>query len=146
MKKRMFKYLSLVVMLTLLACGGKKEADVAHEETDSEEWPQMDEFHMVMAESFHPYKDSANVDPAIAHAEEMAALAAKWSESELPAKVNTDAVKSDLSLLKAATAAFVQTVQSGNPEEIGQALTDLHDLFHKLQDAWYSDGHGHHHH
>jgi hypothetical protein len=147
MKKFMFRYLPLLAMVSLMACSEKK-ADAVEDSAamDSDEWPLMDEFHMIMAESFHPYKDSANIAPAIAYADEMAAMAAKWSESELPEKVNHESVKADLNALKEATAAFVQTVQGDNAEEIGQALTELHNLFHKLQDAWYSGGHDHGHH
>ncbi|MDH4058239.1 MAG: hypothetical protein OEU76_05715 [Cyclobacteriaceae bacterium] len=144
MKKLLMKYMTLVVLVSLVACSGKKEEAVVESSSDSDEWPMMDEFHMVMAESFHPYKDSANIAPAVSLASEMAALADKWSTSELPGKVNNDEVKAHLALLKTETAAFVVTSQSGDEQQIGQALTNLHDLFHKLQEAWYG-AHGHQH-
>jgi hypothetical protein len=142
MKKLMFKYLSLLLFVSLIACSGKQEtaAEETTAEADSDEWAMMDEFHMIMAESFHPYKDSANLAPAIANAEEMAALAAKWSSSELPAKVNTESVIADLAALSTATTAFVQTAQSGDQTLIAASLTELHDLFHNLQNAWYGGG------
>lgn len=143
MKKEMFRYLTLLVFVVIAACTAKKEAEAT---VADEEWPLMDEFHMVMAESFHPFKDSANIAPAIAHAAEMAALAEKWSNAELPSKVNNDEVKANLQSLKTETAAFAELVQGGDEAAIGASLKDLHDLFHDLQDAWYKGGeHGHQH-
>lgn len=147
MRKLMLKYLALFFLVSLMACSGKQEAaeeSASESAVESEDWAMMDEFHMVMAQSFHPFKDSANIEPAIAHAEEMAAMAEKWSNSELPERVNNESVKADLEALKNATGVFVQTSQSGDAEQIGAALTELHDLFHKLQEAWYG-GHDHQH-
>jgi hypothetical protein len=124
-----------------VACSGKKEsAAVANDE-----WPEMDEFHMVMAESFHPYKDSANLEPAKANAAEMARVAEKWAGAALPEKVDNDETKASLAQLKTDAAAFTQIVQSGDTTKIGESLTSLHDLFHKLQESWYGEGKGHKH-
>jgi hypothetical protein len=103
---------------------------------------------MIMAESFHPYKDSSNIEPAKLNAAEMASVAEKWASQPLPEKVNNDDVKATLEQLKTGTAAFVQTVQSGDSTQIGNSLTELHDIFHKLQEAWYTKGseeHSHEH-
>lgn len=108
------------------------------------EWPEMDAFHLIMAESFHPYKDSGNLEPAKRYAAEMAQSAAKWAEAPLPEKVNKPEVKEKIGLLKAGTADFAVIVQNGDDAQIGEALTSLHDLFHELQDAWYGRGEGHH--
>lgn len=145
MKKDLFRYFSLVVFALLLACSAKQEQAETEVVDEDEAWPLMDEFHMVMAESFHPFKDSANIAPAIANAAEMAAVAEKWSNAELPSKVNNDEVKADLQTLKTETAAFAELVQGGDEAAIGASLKELHDLFHKLQDAWYKGGDGHHH-
>ncbi len=147
MKKEIFRILILLVFALVVACTAKKEAESTTEAAVAdEEWPLMDGFHMVMAESFHPFKDSANIDPAIANAAEMASLAETWSTSELPAKVNNDQVKADLQTLKTETAAFADLVKNGDVVAIGKSLTNLHDVFHRLQDAWYSgkeEGHDH---
>jgi hypothetical protein len=99
---------------------------------------------MVMAESFHPYKDSSNIEPAKANAAEMARVAEKWANAPLPEKVNNDEIKANLVQLKTDATAFIQIAQSGDTTKIGGSLTDLHDQFHKLQEAWYGGGKGHH--
>ncbi|GIV35884.1 MAG: hypothetical protein KatS3mg032_0263 [Cyclobacteriaceae bacterium] len=139
MKNLRFIYGLVLVALTV-ACTQEKKND------DAAEWPEMDAFHLIMAESYHPFRDSANLEPARRLAPEMAAAATKWAGATLPEKVNTPEVKEKINLLKSATDEFAQLVQTGSEEEIGNALTGLHDLFHELQDAWYGKGGGGHDH
>lgn len=148
MKKIVLNLFLFSLAVSFVACSGKKEETVTEqtEETAAaDEWPEMDEFHFIMAESFHPFKDSTNLDPAKANAAEMAKVAEKWLGAPLPEKVNTDAVKADLQQLKTDCDAFAQLVTTGDATQIGEALTKLHDQFHKLQEAWYSSGDGHAH-
>lgn len=142
MNKSTSYVLMLFAFALAIACSGKKDA--ADAAADSDEWPEMDEFHMVMAESFHPYKDSSNIEPAKANAAEMARVAEKWANAALPEKVNNDEIKANLAQLKTGTTAFIEIAQSGDTTKIGVALTDLHDQFHKLQEAWYAGGKEHH--
>jgi len=144
MNKSTSYVLMLVAFALAIACSGKKES--TDEVANNEEWPEMDEFHMVMAESFHPYKDSANMEPAKANAAEMSKVAAKWANAPLPEKVNNDEIKANLAQLNTDAAAFIQIAQSGDSTKIGEALTGLHDLFHKLQEAWYAGRKEHEHH
>lgn len=135
--KKTVLYSTLVCMIAFaVACGSKKQEAVAN----NDEWPEMDEFHMIMAESFHPYKDSSYLEPAKANATELAKVAEKWVNAPLPEKVNNDEVKTNLAQLKTDADSFVQIAQSGDSVKIGEALTSLHDQFHKLQEAWYGGG------
>jgi|SRR5688572_15851541 len=140
MNKSTSYVLMLLAFALAIACSGKKDSDAV---ANNDEWPEMDEFHMVMAESFHPYKDSANMEPAKANAAEMARVADKWASAALPEKVNNDEVKASLAQLKTDATAFTQIAQSGDSTKIGEALTNLHDVFHKLQEAWYAGGKEH---
>jgi hypothetical protein len=136
---------AFVIMLIAFACASKKEE--AHDEstaTDSKEWKEMDEFHMLMAETFHPFKDSANLEPAKMQARELAGAAEKWASSPLPEKVNNDEMKGKLEDLKNGTSALVQSVGAGDDKAIGDQLTKVHDLFHAIQEDWYGGGHEHH--
>ncbi len=136
---RSISYVLILFAFALaLACSGKK--DSAEAVANNDEWPEMDEFHMIMAESFHPYKDSANIEPAKANAVEMTRVAEKWAKAALPEKVDNDEVKANLTQLKNDAAAFTQIVQSSDSTKIGESLTSLHDTFHKLQEAWYGAG------
>ncbi|MBL7857486.1 MAG: hypothetical protein JNM57_07340 [Cyclobacteriaceae bacterium] len=152
MKKNYSKLLLLVYVLALfvVACSGKKEAhDHEHEHeasaSDEHDWKEMDSFHMIMAETFHPYKDSANLEPIKVHAEHLAIEAEKWSSVALPEKVNNDEVKANIEKLKADTRALADAIKAGSSDEaIAASLTTVHDQFHKIQEAWYG-GHDNHH-
>jgi hypothetical protein len=138
--------LILLAMVVTVACSSNKDKEAAAEETVAAEWPAMDAYHLVMAEAFHPYKDSANLEPVKAQAAELAKAAEAWVNAPLPEKVNNDEVKATLAELKTNSDALAQLVATGTPEEIGAALTALHDQFHELQEAWYGGGEEHHHH
>lgn len=130
----------VLILTTAISCTPKPVSDDGSNENTAE-WKEMDDFHMVMAESFHPFRDSANLEPVKKYAAEMATLADRWASSELPAKVNTEEIKSQVRELKEATSALVDLVEVGDDNAIGTALTNVHDSFHHLQEAWYKNGH-----
>lgn len=145
------KFLAFLLLLglSLTACSTKtNESTVADEasQNDPNEWAEMDSFHMIMAESFHPYKDSTNLEPVKRLAEEMATEAEKWAATELPEKVNTDDMKARLNQLKADTRSLADQVKAGaTDDELGAALTALHDSFHGIMEAWNGGGEKHQH-
>lgn len=147
--KRIFVYVIVLSATSWIvsSCGEKKEA-TTEATGEFEEWKEMDSFHLIMSEAFHPYKDSANLVPAKMNAEAMAAEAEKWAAAALPAKVDNEEVKAALEKLKADTRAFADKVKlMAGDEQVGKDLTDLHDQFHKLMEAWHGGGkheHGNH--
>jgi hypothetical protein len=151
MQLKALRILTLALAVILVAaCSSKKEDSKSEtsEASDSKEWKEMDDFHMVMAETFHPYKDSANLEPAKTKASELVAAADKWVAAALPEKMNNDEAKGKLENLKQESQTLVQTVSAGDDKAIGDQLTKVHDLFHEIQEAWYGDGEGegHEHH
>jgi hypothetical protein len=146
------KLLLIGCLFTLLfsACNKKESApeqtEVIAENTDPDEWPQMDSFHMIMAEAFHPYKDSANLAPVKVLAEEIASEAETWASSSLPEKVNNDEVKDKLAQLKTDTRDLADKIKGGaSDEEIGSSLKALHDSFHGIMETWNGGGQMHEH-
>lgn len=145
MNRKFVQILTAVLVAGYMFSCGEKTTTATSEISDaaanSEDWTMMDEFHIVMAEAFHPYKDSANLQPAKELAADMVAAAEKWAKSPLPAQVDNDVVKGKIDELTKETKQFQETVQSGNDAEISSQLNALHDLFHELQDAWYHAEH-----
>ncbi|HRI79197.1 MAG TPA: hypothetical protein PLR06_06640 [Cyclobacteriaceae bacterium] len=130
--------LSILLVLVVIACSKK--------ETASDEWPGMDTFHMVMAEAYHPLKDSANLAPAKANAEDLAMEAENWEKGDLPEKVDNDEVKAMLSQLKTDSRAFADQVKSNAPDSVlAGSLENLHGEFHKIMEAWNGGGEKHEH-
>jgi hypothetical protein len=137
----------LGLMVAGSACSNKKQGEDNDQTADveQEEWTAMDNFHMVMAEAFHPYKDSANLGPAKEQAAALVKAAEKWSEAPLPEKFQEDdEIKFKINQLKIDATTFAETVKEGDDKAIGESLTKLHNLFHALQESWYEPREGHH--
>lgn len=133
----------VVLGLTLVGCQSKEQK--AEEATDEQiEWAEMDAYHMLMAEAFHPYKDSSNLAPAKTGAVELAAEAVKWASAPLPSKVDNEQMRAMLERLKLNAGTLSEKVQmNASDEEIGQALTTLHDDFHAIMEVWHGGEHEH---
>jgi hypothetical protein len=130
--KMAFTFLSL-----LIACSPLKNPPAKESNSVSDDWKEMEDFHMIMAESFHPYMDSSNLEPAKANAARLYELAQKWQSAPLPGKVNNDGVKQMLEQLKKEIETLTGQITAGNDKQIGASLTRMHDIFHELQSAWY---------
>lgn len=147
MQKQIFiPFLGLSLFIIAIACSNKKENKEnetdGHQEhaVSDDSWEEMDDFHMIMAESFHPYKDSANLEPAKQNADSLIAAAAKWASAPIPEKFAEDEeIKFKLTQLKADATTFAEVVKTGNDKAVGESLTKLHDLFHTIQEAWYQE-------
>lgn len=137
---RIYHFATLMLAVAMCSCSAKKEA---HQHVDhrapgeEQEWKQMDDFHMIMAETFHPYKDSANLEPAKARALELLKSANEWMAAPLPEQVDTDEVRSSLRELRSDAQKLAESVKSADDNEIAGHLTKLHDTFHVLQEHWY---------
>lgn len=132
-----FKKPTLLVLLALImgACSGPAKQE---SQADDDEWPNLDKYHMTMAEAFHPFKDSANLEPAKKLAPELAQSADAWAAEVLPAKVNNDNTKALLEALKSDSHRLADLVNAGAPNDsIGAALTALHNQFHHVTEAWH---------
>lgn len=142
-KKTFTSWVALGLIIIVAACSTKKEdqgSDDHHHEVAREDWKEMDDFHMIMAEAFHPYKDSSNLEPAKQNAPSLVAAAEKWSQAPLPEKFEEDdEIKFKLNQLKVDASTFAEIVQTGDDKAVGESLTKLHDLFHALQESWYEE-------
>jgi hypothetical protein len=140
-RKNFIPLAALALIIFVTACSSKKEEhhdDHESEGITSDHWKEMDDFHMVMAEAFHPYKDSANLEPARQNATALVESADKWSQATLPSKFEgDDEIKFKLSQLKKDAATFADVAQTGDDKAVAESLTKLHDLFHEIQESWY---------
>jgi len=135
--KSPLKAVLILIMLFLAACAGKKE--VAHEREDESVWKELDDFHTIMAETFHPYKDSSDLEPVKIRALELMTAADRFASATLPGKVDKEEVKSKLQQLKSEATSLAESVKDADDNEIAGHLTKLHDTFHEIQEAWYGE-------
>lgn len=138
---RLFKGIFIGLLSIAAGCASKQEAgnNEAHGTDDEIVWQEMDDFHMIMAETFHPYKDSSDLEPAKTRALELMTAADLWASSPLPEKVDNETVRTKLQQLKNEAATLAQSVRSQDDNVIGEQLTALHDTFHQIQEAWYGE-------
>ena len=133
------KYLLFIALIAAFACS-QKDKETADGEDDVE-WKAMDEFHAVMADVYHPLKDSGNLEPIKKDAGSLAAAATKWAQSDLPSKVDNDETKKMLAQLEDGCQQLKQLVtDKASDEEISTKLTSLHDTFHSIMERWYQAG------
>ena len=126
----------------LCACGSgnqqsaegstEQTAETFNEETPGE-WTPMEEYHFVMAETFHPMEEG-DLEPIKSRVNELSQAAKAWANSEIPAQYNTEAIRTQLNKLAVGSARMEEIVQIGTDEEITAALTALHDTFHEMMD------------
>lgn len=137
--------ISMIILLILvIACSKADKTSSEAERADADEWAEMDAFHLLMAEAFHPYQDSSNLEPLKRLAEELVQEADQWSKAPLPAKVNNDEVKVQLNQLQSDTRSLSEMIQRGaSDEEIGTSLRNLHSSFHGIMEAWNGGHHEH---
>lgn len=125
---------TLIVALSIVALGGCSKK----EKSQAGEWKELDAFHEIMAASYHPLKDSGNVEPAKKLIGQLADEAEKWSTAALPEKVDNEKVKANLQQLKTDTRALADEIKNGATDEVvKEKLTAIHTLFHHLSEAWH---------
>ncbi len=130
----------LFFALYFYACSNKENTTATSELNEVTEWVYMDSFHTIMSEAFHPYHDSANLEPARLVAEEMAQRASSWASALLPNRVDNNEMKNQLIQLKVDTRRLAEMIKAGlSDDEVGASLTALHESFHGIMEAWNSN-------
>lgn len=127
--------MNMALALMVLSCASKKEHD--HAGLSGNEWKAMDSFHVIMAEAFHPFRDSADLEPVKARASALMTAANEWASAPLPERVDNDEMRSRLEALSAQATTLAESVQSQDDNAIGEHLKLLHTTFHRIEEAWY---------
>jgi hypothetical protein len=127
------KQLFVLCLVILFSCSEKHKEDAG-----DGEWKEMEEFHTIMAEVYHPLKDANDLGPIKKHSEELAASATKWAEADLPTPVANDETKAQLNRLKEGCQQLAKSIKDGvSDEEISTKLTAQHEIFHSIMETWY---------
>ena len=95
------------------------------------EWKEKDDFHKVMASTFHPMEEG-NYNPIREKSQEMYDKAVAWKKSTVPAGVDKKKAKKILKELVEESKELNEKIKAGATDAaIKDELTELHDLFHK---------------
>jgi len=95
-------------------------------------WKEKDEFHKVMAQTFHPMEDG-NYNPIRERCGELLEKAMAWQKSPIPAGMNKKKITKTLKKLVKETKELNDDIKKGTTDaEIKEELTELHDIFHEI--------------
>jgi hypothetical protein len=114
----------LVVVLSLIGVSSQAQQKAS--------WKEMDEFHKIMASTFHPAEEG-KLEPIKTRSGEMVDKAVSWQKSDAPKGYNKNAVKASLKKLVSASKELHQLVKNNAADEVlKQKLSSLHDIFHEI--------------
>jgi hypothetical protein len=114
--------------------------------TASTTWKEKDEFHKVMAQTFHPAEEG-NFEPIRTRSQEMFDKANAWLNSTPPAEFNKPQIRETLQKLVRQSRELNAKIRNQKPtdEEIKTDLTAMHDTFHEIVGMCKPGDHDHNH-
>ena len=126
----------LIVCLTVMFSG-----IVANSQSIFSKWPALDEYHSVMAGTFHPSEDG-NLEPIKKRSGELSAKASLVAKSKVPAEFDSKAIRNSVKRLSKDSKALDKLVQSkvASDDQLTKSLAALHDVFHEIV-GLCKDGH-----
>ena len=112
----------------------KRAEATRKKQVDEGRWPELDDYHAVMAQTFHPAEEG-NLKPLYANAEQLAAKASILKKSVVPAKYQKPGVKESVEVLEKESVALAKMVKKKKSEdELKKAIFALHDRFHEIME------------
>jgi len=100
---------------------------------EKDTWQALKEFHMVMAQTFHPAEEG-NLKPIRERSGEMLAKAQSLATSAIPASFDKADIKKAIADLIDGAQKLDKTIRKkGKDAAITKQLTDLHEVFHTIQ-------------
>jgi len=100
---------------------------------EKETWTELNEFHSVMAQTFHP-SEEGNLKPIRERSGEFLEKAKALQKGKIPASFNTPEIKKAIDELVKGSAALNQMViKKADDKTITKKLGELHDIFHTIQ-------------
>ena len=118
----------LIVFLTLMLAGVS-----GNSQSIFSKWPALDEYHSVMAGTFHPSEDG-NLEPIKKRSGELSEKASLVAKSKVPAEFDSKAIRNAVKRLSKDSKALDKLVQSkvASDDQITKSLAALHDVFHEI--------------
>jgi len=100
---------------------------------EKDSWTALKDFHLVMAQTFHPMEEG-NLKPIRERSAEMLSKAKLLSSSMIPVSFQSEAMKQTINKLVLGADKLNKSIeQNGKDDSIKQQLNTLHDIFHDIQ-------------
>lgn len=123
----MKKIFALVIIFTAIAVFNPVNAQKA-------KWNEMEAFHEVMSQTFHPAEEG-KLEPIRSRSAEMLEKAKAWKNSTAPEGYDKNAVVKYLKdLVKGSRELNKMVNKNASDKELTEELSELHDVFHEIMD------------
>lgn len=142
-----------IALLLLVGFGIAALASQASAQS-KQEWPELKEFHKVMAQTFHP-SEEGNLEPIKTRIGEMVQKAKTLQASKFPSDYDNAKMKAAVDQLVTDSQKLEADIKKGaSDKKITKSLSGLHDVFHQIQglcsatekhDHDHKEGDGHSH-
>jgi hypothetical protein len=110
---------------------------------EKKSWKEMNDFHTVMSETFHPAEEG-HLDPIKKRSQEMVAKAVAWQKSTAPEGYDKTKVDVSLKRLVQGTKELHSLVKGKSSDKmITDKLSSLHDIFHEIMEKCQKEEHHH---
>jgi len=120
------------------------EQDSSKNSEEAMEWKEMEDYHFLMAETFHPAEEK-NFEPIRTKAEELAKSAETWQNATPPPAFDKSEIKEKIGLLAIESRELADFVQTQPTDEaLFEKLNALHDRFHETMGACQHNEHAKH--
>jgi hypothetical protein len=106
-------------------------------------WKEMDDFHTVMSETFHPAEEG-KLEPIKKRSQEMIDKAVVWQKSTAPEGYDKEKVEGSLKKLVEGAKELNKLVKAKSSDKIlTEKLSGLHDIFHEIMEKCQKGEHHH---
>ena len=128
-----------IISIALLMCAISVTA--MSQTTAKPKWTEMDDFHGIMAATFHPAEEG-NLQPIKTRSAELANKAKAWQKSTAPAGYDKAAVTATLQKLVKGAKELDKLVKSNATDKVlTDKLSALHDVFHEIMEKCNKEDH-----
>lgn len=129
----------LLCCITNFALAQHQDKSTKKDKTSTEKkekvvWKELDEYHTVMSQTFHPAEEG-NLQPVLTRSKELAEKASVLAKSTVPDAYKKKNLQTTLQQLETESAALHKMViDKKTNEEIKKAIFALHDRFHEIME------------
>jgi beta-lactamase regulating signal transducer with metallopeptidase domain len=103
-------------------------------------WKEMNDFHTVMAKTFHP-SEEGNLQPVKDSASVLVAKATAWQKSKTPQGYDAKVAAPILEKLVAKCIIIQKAVaEKKSDEELKRLIAGAHEIFHEIMEKCVKDG------
>ncbi len=93
-------------------------------------WKELDAFHMLMMETWHPVKKSGDLAPIRAKAAAMSNAATTWAAAAVPKACDTKPIRDAVAAVARDSRSLAELVaKQGADADVKKSLSSLHDTF-----------------